>query len=132
MDQGESDIRQDIEGTRAAMAEKIGMVEERAQETMVGVKSTVGHAVEGFKQAQETAEGAKSAVDTIIEGVKLTVDETVERLETTANLIDQVKQDPWILLGSALLLGYILGSLARETSSAPDRRPHRSHPSGRL
>jgi hypothetical protein len=119
MDQSEGDIRRDIEGARAAMTEKIGIVAERTQETMEGVKSTVDQAMEGFKQVQETVAGAKSAADTLIESVKLTVDETVERVNTTADLLNQVQQHPWILLGSAILLGYILGGLARETSSAP-------------
>ena len=119
MDQSEGDIRRDIEGARAAMTEKIGIVAERAQETMEGVKSTVDQAMEGFKQVQETVAGAKSAADTLIESVKLTVDETVERVNTTADLLDQVQQHPWIILGGAILLGYILGGLARETSSAP-------------
>jgi hypothetical protein len=128
MDQREGDTRRDIEGARAAMTEKIGMVEERARETMEGVKSTVDQAMEGFKQVQETMEGAKSAIDTIVETVKLTVDETVERVKGTADLIDQVQQYPWIMLGSAILMGYILGGLARETFSAPDRMPDRPHP----
>jgi len=117
------------------MTKKMGMVEERAQETMEGVKSTVDQAIdqamEGFKQIQETVEGAKSAVDTIIESVKLTVDETVERVKTTADLadlIDQVQQHPWLILGGAILLGYILGGLARDTSSASGQMPDRPRP----
>jgi ElaB/YqjD/DUF883 family membrane-anchored ribosome-binding protein len=132
MDQRASDTRRDIEGARAAMTEKIGLVEERAQETIEGVKSTVDQALEGFKQAQETMEGAKSAIDTIVETVKLTVDETVERVKGTADLIDQVQQHPWIRLGSAILMGYILGGFARETPSAMPPLPEmRSRPSGR-
>ena len=135
MDQRASDIRRDIEGAHAVMTEKIGMVEERAQETMEGVKSTVDQAIdqamEGFKQIQETVEGTKSAVDTIIESVKLTVDETIERVKTTADLadlIDQVQQHPWLMLGSAILLGYILGGLAKGTSSAFGQMPERPRP----
>ena len=127
MDQKESDIRQNIEGTRTAMTEKIGMVEERAQETMQGIKSTVDQAMTGFKQLRGTVEGAKSTVDTLIDSAKLTVDETVERVKTTANLLDQVKQNPWIMLGSAILVGYILDCLTREPSSARDRLSERSH-----
>jgi ElaB/YqjD/DUF883 family membrane-anchored ribosome-binding protein len=113
------------------MTEKMGQVEERAQETMEGVKSTVDQAMAGFTQVQETVEGAKSAVDTLLESVKLTVDETVERVKTTADLadlLDQVQQHPWLMLGSAILLGYILGSLAKHTSSASGQMPERPRP----
>jgi len=126
MDQREGDIRRDIEDRRAAMTEKVGMVAERAQETMEGVKSTINWAMAGFKQVQETMEGTTSAADTLIESVQLTVDETAERVNSTADLLHQMRQSPWIMLGGAILLGYILGSLAREASSAPGRMPDRS------
>jgi hypothetical protein len=71
-------------------------------------------------------EGTTSAADTLIESIKLTVDETAERVNTTADLLNQVRRSPWIMLGGAILLGYILGSLAREASSAPGRMPDRS------
>jgi hypothetical protein len=121
MDQREGDIRQNIEDARTAMTENIGRVETRVQETMQGIKSTVDQAMAGFKQVQETVEGAKSAVNTIIESVQLGMDETVERVNTTADLIDQMQLHPWIMLGGAILLGYIVGCLAGETSSAPPR-----------
>jgi hypothetical protein len=126
MDQREDDIRRDIEDRRAAMTEKVGMVVERAQETMGGGKSTISRAMAAFKQAQETVGGTKSAADRLIESVKLTVDKTAERVNTTADLLHQVRQSPWIMLGGAILLGYILGSLAREASSARGRMPDRS------
>jgi hypothetical protein len=126
MDQREGDFRRDIEDRRAAMTEKVGMVVERAQETMGGVKSTINQAMAGFKQVQDTVEGTKSAADRLIESVKLTVDETAERVNSTADLLHQVRQSPWIMLGGAILLGYILGSIAREASSAPGRIPDRS------
>jgi ElaB/YqjD/DUF883 family membrane-anchored ribosome-binding protein len=121
MDQSEGDIRRDIEGARAAMTENIGRVEARVQDTVESVKSTVEQAMAGVKQVQETVEGAKSAVHTILESVKLGMDETVERVHTAADFIGQMQQHPWIMLGGAILLGYIVGSLARETSSAPPR-----------
>jgi ElaB/YqjD/DUF883 family membrane-anchored ribosome-binding protein len=119
MDQRESDIRQDIEGTRAAMTEKIGMVEERVQETAAEVKSTVDSAMEGFKQVQGTVAEAKSAIDRLIESVK----------ETANDMVDGVKQNPWLMVGSAGLLGYILGSLASErlSSLATTKRAHDTH-----
>jgi hypothetical protein len=46
------------------------------------------------------------------------VNETVERVKPTADLLDYVQQNPWLLVGSAILMGYTLGSLARENTSA--------------
>lgn len=128
MDYKTDDIRRDIEGTRAAMAEKVGMVAERAQETMEAVKSTADRAREGFKQVQETVEGAKSAVNTVVDSIKLTVEGTVERVNTTADLLHQARHNPWTMLGGAILLGYMFGSLARNASSAPGRMYDRSRP----
>jgi hypothetical protein len=68
MDQRARDTRRDIEGARAAVTAQMGMVEERAQETMEGLKSTVDQAMEGFTQVQATLEGAKSAADTMPRG----------------------------------------------------------------
>jgi len=127
MNHREGHIRGDIEGTRAAMTEKVDIVAERAQGTMEAVKSTADRAMVGFKQVQETVDGAKSAVNTVIESVKLTVEEIVERVNTTADLLDQVWQNPSIMLGGAILLGYILGSLAMKASSAPGQMQDRSH-----
>ena len=114
MDQGKGDIRQHGEGTRAAMTEKSHMVEERVQETAAEVKSAVESAMEGFKQVQETVAGAQSAVEHTIDTVKETVDGLVDRVKGTADLLEQVQQAPWTMLGSAILLGYILGSLGRK------------------
>ena len=101
------------------MAEKIGMVEERVQETAAEVRSTVDGAIEGFKQVQETVEGAKSAIDKLIESVR----------ETANDMVDGVKENPWLMVGSAGLLGYILGSLAGERSSLLGRTKQRGHES---
>ena len=100
------------------MTESMGRVEKRVQETVAGLPSTVHSAMEGFKQIQGTVDGAKTAVDELIESVQGTVNETVERVKPAADLLDYVRQNPWLLVGSAILMGYTLGSLARENTSA--------------
>ena len=79
-------------------------------------KSTVYSATEEFKQIQETVGGAKSAVDAMFEHVKGTVKEMVEHVKPTADLLNDRQQNPWFLMGSAIVMGYILGSLARENT----------------
>ena len=83
-----------------------------------GYNSTVHRALDGYTQFQTTGDGAKTAVDEVLERVKGTVNEMVERMKPAADLLDDVQQNPWLLMGSVILMGYILGSFAREHSSA--------------
>ena len=106
----------ELKEQRAAVTESMAGVEERVQETIEGLKSTVHCAMEGFKQLQETVDGAKSAVDEMLESVKGTVDEMVQHVKPTADLLDYGQQNPWLLMGCAILMGYILGSVAHENT----------------
>jgi uncharacterized protein with von Willebrand factor type A (vWA) domain len=113
MDQRESQVGKDIENTRAVMAEKIEMIEDRVNETVEGTKSTIDNVMHKVKDVQGTIEDAKSTVDDLLETIKQTMEETIERVKSTASLIEQVDQNPWIMFGSAILTGYILSSLNR-------------------
>jgi uncharacterized membrane protein len=114
MDQRESHIGQDAEDTRAVMTEKIEMIEDRVHETMEGTKSAIDNVMDKVKGVQNTLEGAKSTVDNLLETIQYTVEETMERVKSTTDLIKQVDQNPWLMFGSAVLTGYILSSLGRE------------------
>jgi ElaB/YqjD/DUF883 family membrane-anchored ribosome-binding protein len=118
MDQHIGRSSRSLEVEETVMTENMGRINERVQETVEGVQSTVHRAMEGFKQMQETADGAKTPVDEIFERVKGTVHEMVERVKPAADFLDDVQQNPWLLMGSVILMGYILGSFAREHSSA--------------
>jgi ElaB/YqjD/DUF883 family membrane-anchored ribosome-binding protein len=111
MDKTESHIKQNIEETRAAMTEKIERIEGRVHETIEGTKSTIDSVVGHMNRVKDTMEERKSVLDTSIDTLRQTVDETVDRVKATADLIEQVKQNPWIMLGSAVLVGYVLGGL---------------------
>jgi ElaB/YqjD/DUF883 family membrane-anchored ribosome-binding protein len=111
MDQTESHIKQNIEETRASMSQKIEMIEGRMHDTMEGTKSTIDNVVNNINRVKGTIEDTKSIIDTSIDTLRQAVDETVERVKSSADLIDQVKQNPWIMLASAILVGYIMGGL---------------------
>jgi uncharacterized protein with von Willebrand factor type A (vWA) domain len=113
MDQRESQAGKDIENTRTVMAEKIEMIEDRVNETVEGTKSTIDNVMHKVKDVQGTIEDAKSTVDDLLDTLKQTMEETIERVKSTASLIEQVDQNPWIMFGSAILTGYILSSLNR-------------------
>jgi archaellum component FlaC len=111
MDQRQSQVGKDIENTRAVMSEKIEMIEDRVNETMEGTKTTIDNVMHKVKDVQGTIEDAKSTVDNLLDTIKQTMEETMERVKSTASLIEQVDQNPWIMFGSAILTGYILSSL---------------------
>jgi ElaB/YqjD/DUF883 family membrane-anchored ribosome-binding protein len=118
---------------QAAVTENLGRVEEQVQETIDGVTSTVERALEGFTQLQETVEGAKATVEEVLERVHVALKDTIDGVKTTVERIDpaQLQQNPWtivqttaelvdpahmhhnpwILIGSAIVMGYLLGTL---------------------
>jgi hypothetical protein len=116
MVQKESDLEKDIEDTRTVMTEKIDMIEGRVNETMEGTKATIGNVMDKVKGVEETIENAKVTIDSLLETIKHTMEETIERVKYTATLIEQVDQNPWIMFGSAVLTGYVLGGLSEGRS----------------
>jgi hypothetical protein len=89
MQQDIDDACHAIEDRRAAMTEKLEILEERVWETV---------------------EGAQSSVEEIVETVKETVGETVETVKRTFDVQYQVDQHPRLMFGGATLAGYLLGS----------------------
>ena len=125
MAQKEDSLEKDIEDTRAVMTEKIDMIEDRVNETMEGTKATVDNVMEKVKGVQETIDSAKSTIDNILETMKHTMEETIERVKYTSTVIEQVDQNPWIMLGSAVLTGYILGGLNEGRSPSQHYMPEK-------
>ena len=108
MDQRRSDVGQDVRNileTRHAISQKIEMLEHRIQETVEGTKTTV----------EEMVDRVKDAADDFVDRTKQTFDPTY-----------QVHQHPWAMVGGAILVGYILGTL--ESRMAPDARPSGVYP----
>jgi ElaB/YqjD/DUF883 family membrane-anchored ribosome-binding protein len=118
------EARHGIEETRASMTEKLELLEERVRETLEETKSAVEDIVENVKgtvdetvgAVRETVDGAKSTVEDIVENVKGTMDETVTTVKQAFDLSYQVDRHPWLMFGGAVLLGSVIGNLARSES----------------
>ncbi|MDQ6733695.1 MAG: hypothetical protein M3Z35_06190, partial [Nitrospirota bacterium] len=94
-----SDVGQDVRNileTRNAISQKIEMLEHRIQETVEGTKTTV----------EEMVDRVKDAADDFVDRTKQTFDPTY-----------QVYQHPWAMVGGAILVGYVLGTLESRMSS---------------
>jgi hypothetical protein len=88
MAQRTGQAQQPSDERQAAVTEHLGRVEERVQETVEGVTSTVASALEGFTQLQETVEGAKAAVEEVLERVHVALKDTIDGVKTTVERID--------------------------------------------
>jgi ElaB/YqjD/DUF883 family membrane-anchored ribosome-binding protein len=126
MDQRTDDIQQtieetrhDIEETRASMNEKLELLEERVRDTLEETRTAVGDIVDNVKgtveetvgAVKDTVDGAKSTVENIVENVKETMDDTVTKVKRSFDLHYQVEQNPWLMVGAAVVTGSIIGSL---------------------
>jgi hypothetical protein len=120
VDAKEAHIRRDIEDTRAAMTAKIDMIQECLEQTVQETGSTVVRVMNTVLEQVNRMQG-------IVANVTSTVDATVERVQAPANktlaegkprlgLIADMSQRPWMLMGTAVLMGYML-CLGRRTSS---------------
>jgi hypothetical protein len=100
MDQGAGRITQDlkdIDQTREAITRKLDLLERRVEDTVQAAKSTVSDVVE---KIQETTEDIRGKAEDFVGKTKLALNPSY-----------QIQERPWLLLGGALLFGYVLGRL---------------------
>jgi hypothetical protein len=113
----------DIHATRRAMSEKIDMLANRLHSIVAGPKRAVDTCLENLRQAKQAIEASASVTAHNGTPVHRAVAETIEQTKACLHLSKGVDQDPWMMLGSALLMGYILGS-SRDGKSSTGRRAH--------
>lgn len=94
-------IRQQMEGTREALAEKLGQLED----TLAG---KVGKAV---KKTASAVNNITETVEEKVEEVGDTVQDTVEMVKKGLSLRRQVDRHPWAMFGAAAFVGYVVGTL---------------------
>lgn len=107
-------IRDEMEQTRANLADKLGALENQVRETVSGATEAVSSTVDGVKD------------------VVSTVSETVESVTETFNVSKQVEKNPWMAMGAAVATGFVLAQvLSRASEPSPSPAPTPSEPSPR-
>jgi len=104
-------IRDEMEQTRANLADKLGALETQVRETVVGAKEAVSSTVEGVKE------------------VVGSVSETVGSVAEQFSVSKQVDEHPWLAMGAAVAAGFVaaqvfdrLGQQQQQTPAAPSSR----------
>jgi ElaB/YqjD/DUF883 family membrane-anchored ribosome-binding protein len=127
MDHESEVIKQQMEQTRSSLTDKLETLEEHVASS---VRSTTD-AVTG------TVEAVKGAVEETVQSVS----DSVESVKETFDLSRQIRDNPWLVLGGAVVVGYLgsslfekgisEGSRGEARSGAPSHSSHRkSHGNG--
>jgi len=101
-------IEHQMEETRKALADKVEALEKQVVAT---VKDTT-------QAVTETVETVTEAVQETVGGVSETVQKTVETVKDTFDFRKLVENRPWVAVGGAVTVGYLLGALLGPASSA--------------
>jgi len=104
-----------MEHTRAALTDKLELLEHQVTDTVTGaaetvekVRQTVTETVNG---ATETVASVKQAFEDTVQSVKDTVRETAETVGETLDLRRQVEKHPWPMVCGATAVGFGVGVL---------------------
>jgi len=108
------------------MTEKLELLEERVRDTLEETRSTVEDIVGNVKETvgetvgavKETVDEAKSTVENIVENVKGTMDDTFTMVKNSFDLSYQMEQRPWLMVGGAVAVGWIIGRAVSSRSYA--------------
>jgi hypothetical protein len=113
MDNETEVIRQQMEGTRTALSEKLEILETQLTEKV--------------QQTGETVAETVATVAETVDNVKETVQETVEAVSHSFDLKWHAERHPWALVGGAVFLGFVGGRMlsrpSRPQARDYDRRP---------
>lgn len=88
-------IKHQMDETRHALAEKVGMLEQQVCDTVQGAVNTV--------------ENVKRSVESTVQTVKDSVRDTVETVQDTLDVRRQVDRHPWMMMAGAVAVGYVGG-----------------------
>jgi len=101
MDNETEVILEQMEGTRASLAQKLETLENQVVGTIQETTSTVS----------ETVHQVQEAVTDTVETVKESVEGTVETVKETFDVRRQVEHHPWLMFGGSLAAGFVAGRL---------------------
>jgi hypothetical protein len=123
MDQQELHLKKNIEETRQAMEEKINKIQGKVYKTVAGPKIVIDNLIETVEQAKIASQDSTLETNNSDEPVRRVIAEAMEKAKILTNIIEQVKRDPWTMLASGFMMGYVLGNLSPKRVIAR-RRAH--------
>jgi ElaB/YqjD/DUF883 family membrane-anchored ribosome-binding protein len=114
----ENMIEQQMQETRVSLAEKLETLEQKVVGTVENAASTVTETVDAIKET------VHDTVASVQEGVKGSVDSVKDIFDIPA----QVERRPWLMVGGAVAVGYVVGTMLPKGQSQDVGQPQRAAP----
>ena len=112
MDDEPEVIRQQMEGTRSALTDKIERLEHTVTDKVQSTTAAVTNTVESVKEAvQDTVDTVKGTVRDTVDTVKDTMHSTVESVKDTFDVRRYFAEYPWAAFGAAVGVGFCGGAI---------------------
>jgi len=93
-------IRDEMEQTRASLADKLGALEDQVRETVSSAQDAVSSTVDGVKE------------------VVSTVSDTVGAVKEQFSISKQFDENPWLCMGAAVAAGFVAAQLLNRAGAA--------------
>jgi ElaB/YqjD/DUF883 family membrane-anchored ribosome-binding protein len=103
-------IREQMEGTRTALTDKLETLETQVAGSVHEATTNVAETVEAVR---DTVQETVTTVKETFAAVKESMRESVNKVKGFFDIADHVDNHPWALMGGSVVLGYALGSLLR-------------------
>jgi ElaB/YqjD/DUF883 family membrane-anchored ribosome-binding protein len=124
-------IRQQMDESRAALTEKLGLLEEKVSETVQSATASVAETVQSATASvTETVDSVKGAVQGTVDSVRHSVEDTVTSVSEALDLALQVKRHPWGMVLAALAVGYVGAQLLPAGTPVRSRSASRHRSNG--
>jgi ElaB/YqjD/DUF883 family membrane-anchored ribosome-binding protein len=130
MDNETEVIREKMEDARTDLTDKLELLEKQVMDTVQGATSAVADSVQSATTTvNETIESVKNVVDSVkdsvqgtvdsvkdsvqgtVDSVKETMSDTVEGVRQTFDLHRQVDRHPYLMVGGAVVAGFVAGRM---------------------
>jgi ElaB/YqjD/DUF883 family membrane-anchored ribosome-binding protein len=109
--ENEERIKQEMQETRSALAEKLETLEQK----VVGV---VGAVEEATSVVGDTVGAIKESVQDTVSAVNEKVQESVASVKDLFDLSSRVQEHPWLMVGGSVAVGYCLGALLDKSGAS--------------
>jgi ElaB/YqjD/DUF883 family membrane-anchored ribosome-binding protein len=115
LEQLEKQVRDTVQEATSAVADSVQSATTTVTDTIQSVRDVVDNVKDSV---QDTVDNVKDTVQGTVDSVKETMADTVEGVRQTFDLHRQVDHHPYLMVGGAVVVGYVAGRMLKVAPAA--------------